>query len=85
MERGSYTELGCKDRNRSRLKNASRKNGEKYRMRRKFLRGDKKRVREVKIKIMTVCHMEQEVFNVYIKLVLSYLFCNTCSLYEHGI
>ena len=42
MERGSYTELGCKDRNRSRLKNASRKNGEKYSMRRKFLRGAKK-------------------------------------------
>ncbi|XP_065641660.1 uncharacterized protein LOC136073639 [Hydra vulgaris] len=42
MERGSYTELGCKDKNRSRLKNASRKNGEKYRMRRKFLRGVKK-------------------------------------------
>ena len=42
MNRGYYTTLGCQDDNNYRLKNASRKSGDRYRMRRKLLRGKKK-------------------------------------------
>ena len=56
---GNYTAIGCTDNNTARMKNAFRKSSEKYRKRRKVIRGAKKgQSRPKKRKKETCMNME---------------------------